>query len=83
MSLWNPDTFDNRVLRPGWEIWERLQPKDGYGRNVAIAFDGKVVHRIVFDDATTYGKDGQDMIAKDIVDILKTLGAFRQRYEPS
>jgi hypothetical protein len=76
-------TWEERVLRPGWEIWERLQPKDSFTKNVAIAFDGKIVRRIVFDNVLTRTFDGEAMIVKDIVGELKRLGAFRERYEPS
>jgi hypothetical protein len=76
-------TWEERVLCPGWEIWERLQPKDAFTQNVAIAFDGKIVHRMVFDNELTRTFDGEAMIVKDIVAELKRLGAFRERYEPS
>jgi hypothetical protein len=72
-------TWQERALRPGWEIWQRpddVEPP--FLKHIAIALDGNVRHRIVYDDHIR-----DDIIARDLIDQLKKLGAFRERYEPS
>jgi hypothetical protein len=67
-------------LRPGWEIWQyRDDLHEVPLQRLAIAFDGKVVHRFVFDDLSACTEDMRSVILGDIWDALKEHGAVKER----
>lgn len=70
VSLW-----DEKRLRPGWEVWQ--YPDDGYApiSTIGIAFDGKVVHKFIYD-----WRCPLHMVGKDLMAALKEHGALKERY---